>query len=238
VSADRTALFLDIDGTLVEYRPRPEDVTVDEELRDLLVAANHRLGGAIAFITGRMIEHVDRLFDPLRLPAAGVYGQEIRLTHHGNIQRVADLETLRPIAETLIGKFGEIPGVHFERKGSVLAIHTRAAPHALRPIVADVEDLLRDLADKYHVIVGNAGLEILPVGVLKSAAIERFMAVEPFASRAPVFVGDDASDESGFRYVNERGGVSVRVFPRGETDANYVLKDVVATRKWLAALLD
>ncbi len=237
LSADEIALFLDIDGTLIEHHPRPDGVFVDEKLRELLTAANARLDGAVAFVTGRMIEHVDRLFDPLKLPIAGVFGQEIRLTHHGKVETVADEQALQPLTDAVFRQFGGVEGVHFERKGSVLAIHTRAATHLLEEIVDAVRTELGKMDDKYFVMVGNAGLEILPVGALKSDAIESFMAIEPFASRTPVFVGDDVSDESGFRFVNKVGGVSVRVFPKGETEATFILQNVSATRAWLATLL-
>src|SRR3954451_7210064 len=83
------ALFLDIDGTLIEHQPHPDGVFVDEELRTLLVAAEERLGGAVAFITGRSVAMVDRLFAPLELPAAGLYGLEHRL-RPGDKATVAD----------------------------------------------------------------------------------------------------------------------------------------------------
>ena len=52
-----------------------------------------------------------------------------------------------------------------------------------------------------------------------------------------VFIGDDVSDESGFDYVNEINGISVRVKPLGETVASHVLSDVAAVRRWISALL-
>ena len=51
---------------------------------------------------------------------------------------------------------------------------------------------------------------------------------------AVIFIGDDVSDESGFSFVNKLGGMSIRVKPRGETDARYALPDVAAVRQWIA----
>ena len=53
LAGDRIALFLDIDGTLLEHQPHPEGVRVDDALRDLLIVRPERLDGAVAFITGR-----------------------------------------------------------------------------------------------------------------------------------------------------------------------------------------
>ncbi|TIN34803.1 MAG: trehalose-phosphatase, partial [Mesorhizobium sp.] len=81
----RWALFLDIDGTLLEHAAHPDSVAVSAELRSLLQAVEHRLDGALAFITGRSIAAVDRLFDPVKLRIAGLYGLEHRLTPSGKI---------------------------------------------------------------------------------------------------------------------------------------------------------
>ncbi len=231
------ALFLDIDGTLIEHGDHPEGIVADDELRDLLVAAEQRLGGAVAFITGRSIGMVDRLFQPLSLPVAGIYGLEHRLQPGGEAELADEPADLAAVAEALQAEFQETEGVYFERKGPVLAIHTRAAPDAFDAVKAASQKALGQLADGYRIVAGHAGLEFLPVGALKSAAIRRFMVVEPFVGRRPVFLGDDVSDESGFEFVNEAGGVSIRVRPTGATAASYALKDVAAVRKWISQII-
>ncbi|MBS3652212.1 trehalose-phosphatase [Pseudaminobacter sp. 19-2017] len=228
------ALFLDIDGTLIEHQPNPEGISVDPVLRELLISAGEAVDGALAFITGRTIAMVDRVFRPLELPVAGLYGLEHRMTPGGEIEAADEPEDMRAVADALEREFAENKGIYFERKGPVLAIHTRAAPEALERVKTAAEAALPSLSDGYRIVVGNAGLEFLPVNAMKSAAIDRFMQIEPFADRFPVFIGDDVSDESGFSFVNELGGMSIRVRPRGETEARYVLPDVAAVREWLA----
>jgi trehalose 6-phosphate phosphatase len=228
------ALFLDIDGTLLEHQPHPEGVFVDDELRDLLVAAAERLDGAVAFVTGRSVAMVDRLFQPLALPVAGLYGLEHRLMPGGEATAADEPADLAAVAEALEEEFRDTEGVYFERKGAVLAIHTRAAPHALPAVQGAAEQALPRLPEGYRIVAGHAGLELLPVEALKSAAIRRFMEIEPFRGRRPAFIGDDVSDESGFEHVNGIGGISVRVRPRGETAAGYVLDNVAAVRNWIS----
>ena len=234
---DRIALLLDIDGTLIEHQPHPDDVEMDEELHDLLVDAEEKLGGAVGFITGRMIDYVDRLFSPISLAMAGIFGLEIRLRPGGDVERVAEPEELTRVADALEKRFAHLEGLYFERKGPVLAVHARAVKHALTEINLAAEEALRELPANYRILPGNAGLEFMPVEALKGSAIKRLMAVEPFAGRTPVFIGDDTSDESGFRHVNEIGGISIRVFPKGETDAHYRLANVAAVRRWLRTVL-
>lgn len=230
---DNAALFLDIDGTLLEHQPHPEGVIADARLLEQLVALETRLDGALAFITGRSVAMADRLFAPLCLPIAGLYGLEHRLVAGGNTEAAREPEDIAAVAEALQAEFRDTKGVYFERKGPVLAIHTRAAPEALEAVRIAAELALPGLPAGYRIVAGNAGLEFLPKGALKSAAIHRFMQEKPFSGRSPVFIGDDISDESGFDHVNELGGLSIRVKPAGPTAARYTLEDVAAVRRWL-----
>lgn len=233
---DRLALFLDIDGTLVEHRPHPDDVAVGNELRMLIASLFDQLDGAVAFITGRNVRTVDRLFEPLKLPAAGLYGLEHRLAADGPVSLADEPEDLAGVADLLQARFHDEQGIYFERKGAVLAVHTRAAPHALPQVREAAEDALARLPEGYRIVTGNAGLEFLPVEAIKSAAIERFMMEPAFSGRSPVFIGDDVSDEAGFAYVNSQNGLSVRVSPKGETEAKCVLPSVDAVHEWLRSL--
>ena len=230
------ALFLDIDGTLLEHRPHPDDVSVDNRLRALLAAIAQTLGGAVAFVTGRNVAMVDRLFAPLHLPTAGLYGLEHRLTPDGPVERAEEPADLAAVADRLQHQFHTTEGIYFERKGAVMAVHTRAAPAAFPEVKAAAEEALSLLPEGYRIVAGHAGLEFVPLEALKSAAIERFMGVRPFADRRPVFIGDDVSDEAGFEYVNSRNGVSIRVRPQAATEARFALPDVASVHEWLAEL--
>jgi trehalose 6-phosphate phosphatase len=109
------ALFLDIDGTLLEHRPHPDDVSVDNRLRALLAAIAQTLGGAVAFVTGRNVAMVDRLFAPLHLPTAGLYGLEHRLTPDGPVERAEEPADLAAVADRLQHQFHTTEGIYFER---------------------------------------------------------------------------------------------------------------------------
>src|SRR5665647_1788794 len=76
---DSVCLFLDIDGTLLDFAARPEAVEVPSSLVSDLAGARNALSGAIAFVSGRTIRDLDHLFEPLRFIAAGVHGAEFRL---------------------------------------------------------------------------------------------------------------------------------------------------------------
>ena len=76
-------------------------------------------------------------------------------------------------------------------------------------------------------------LEIAPAAHSKGVAIETFLKEKPFAGRVPVFVGDDVTDEDGFRAVNEAHGISIRVGDIRQSAATYYLRDVAAVQPWL-----
>src|SRR5579864_4885229 len=59
---EHAALFLDVDGTLLDFAPRPGAVIVPPSLIEALARAEKVLGGALALISGRSIDDLDRLF--------------------------------------------------------------------------------------------------------------------------------------------------------------------------------
>jgi trehalose 6-phosphate phosphatase len=85
---------------------------------------------------------------------------------------------------------------------------------------------------------GKMVAELKQAGHSKATAIEALLASAPFAGRTPVFIGDDLTDESGFDFVNARGGVLIRVGSvEGTTSAaHFRLGDPAQLRQELAGL--
>jgi trehalose 6-phosphate phosphatase len=231
------AVFLDIDGTLLDLAPAPDAVHVDPALATLLPKVRRALGGALALITGRAITDVDRLFPGLRMAVAGQHGCERRDAFGGLHLHAPATETLARL-RTLFTDFARSQeGLLLEDKGSTLAVHFRKAPH----LAAHVHKTLHETVAKhgtraYRLQPGKMLLELRPDDRDKGKAIRDFMAEKPFKGRCPVFIGDDVTDEHGFDLINAIGGWSVKV-GRGATAARYRLPDVAAVRAWLGALV-
>src|SRR6202000_146122 len=122
------AILLDVDGTLLDIAPTPQAVHVPPTLRQSLAAVRERVGGALAPVSGRLISNLDSLFTPLRLPAVGGHGAELRPHGEGDTvdKRAYSLEPRLRAELAAIAKRHE--GVLFEDKGSSIALHYRTVP--------------------------------------------------------------------------------------------------------------
>ena len=231
--AGATALFLDFDGTLVDLADHPEGVAVAPGLLALLGGLERALGGALAIVTGRQIEVVDRFLAPLVLPVAGVHGLERRdaagRLHHPD----GDPQFVELLAERLAPLLARAPELVLERKRVSLAIHYRARPDLAADCRAALEAGLEGLGD-IALTEGKMVLEARPAGASKGTAVEAFLAEPPFAGRRPVVAGDDVTDEDAFAAVNAAGGVTIKIGP-GPTAARHRLADPAAFLGWLGA---
>ena len=230
---DGIALFLDLDGTLVDFASHPDDVVLLERTRNSLQRLHERLGGAVAIITGRDIETVDRITAPVHLPIAGVHGL-MRRDANGQVHHMAvDDEALERIRAQLDVWSKDHPGVLVERKPGAVALHYRKRP--------DLEDACAHLMDEmggglegFLLLRGKSVIELRGGGTDKGQAIRAFISEEPFAGRKPVFAGDDVTDEDGFEAVNAKDGITIKV-GEGKSVARYRAETVEAFTEWLAA---
>jgi trehalose 6-phosphate phosphatase len=232
LSADDTALFLDVDGTLLDIQQHPGDVTADAGLITLLKETSDKLSGALSLITGRALDDVDRIFSPVRFPVAGAHGAELRV--HPDDDGGSSAEQLPDHAMLALKTFAEQhPGLLLEEKHGGASLHYRRAPELQHACHAYVTELLDQLGAGYRLIAGKMVFELAPSTHHKGAAIESFLESAPFRGRTPVFLGDDVTDEDGFRAVNARHGISVLVGEPRNTEAGYYLSDTSAVREWI-----
>jgi trehalose 6-phosphate phosphatase len=230
----RWALFLDVDGTLVDFAAAPADVRLEPGLVARLGRLADALDGAVALVSGRPLAELDALFAPLVLPAAGLHGIERRDTA-GRVERHG-ARVPSAVRERLAGLLDVHAGLLLEDKGATVALHYRHAP-VLGPVVRDAaEAAAAGLGPEWHVQPGTFVYELKPAGVTKGTAVEAFVREPPFAGRRPVYVGDDLTDQHGIDAVERLGGEGIAVGPR--VAARWRLPDPPAARAWLAEVLD
>jgi len=225
-----TALFLDIDGTLLDMARTPDRVHVPDALRRALERLAGDLGGALAFVSGRSLDSIDTLFAPFRPAAIGAHGGEIRGVD-GQVARVAPLaDSVRAV---FTGLARAMPGLLLEDKTCALALHYRLAPEARPMLEAAMEKHAGLFADeKVNILHGKAVIEARPIGVDKGWAVTRLARQAPFAGRAVLVGGDDTTDLDVFRILPELGGRGFSV-GRHFPGAEYVFDTPHAVRQWL-----
>lgn len=232
--ARQTCLFLDVDGTLLHFGARPDDVHVDDELLLLLTRLQAYLGGALALVSGRPLAQIDRLFAPLRLPAAGLHGFERRCSAQRLHRPTLPAERLDAARAALQAATRLDLGIELEDKGVALALHYRGAPAAADEARALMQQVAAPLAPEFELLEGACVLELKPAAANKAIAIEAFMQEEPFAGRTPVYIGDDRTDFDGFGAVRRHAGLDIAVGDR--VPARWRLPDPAAVRDWLLRL--
>jgi trehalose 6-phosphate phosphatase len=206
------ALFMDLDGTLLDIAPSPERVVIPSDLVADLEAASNALGGALAIVTGRMMSEVDALLSPLRLPGAGEHGAVVRLPN-GQCEQI-DATVPSSWFEALTAVAAEKPGVFIERKRHSVVAHYRRSAHHEDFLRGFCGELVAGSESDFEILQCKMALEIRPCTANKARPVERLMGLKPFDGRRPVFVGDDVTDRDGFRAAVALGGDGYDVFLR------------------------
>ncbi|MGE3335541.1 MAG: trehalose-phosphatase [Rhodospirillaceae bacterium] len=230
------ALFLDFDGTLVEIAPTPNAVKVAPGLDALMAQVAWHLNGAVAVVTGRPIEAIDKHLKGAVRAVAGVHGAERRTALGHIIHAEIPAALLDPAREELSAFCRAHPGVRAEDKGISIALHFRAVPNLGAACRAIVDECAAASHGQLERLDGNMVVELKPAAVKKAAAMSAYMNEPPFAGRRPVFVGDDLTDESAFISVSQTNGYGVIVGARSPTAATSRLPSVAALHTWLTTL--
>ena len=211
---DRHALFLDLDGTLLDFAASPAEVETPPCLPSLLANLAAQRDGALAILSGRTLDDIDRAIPPgddgAVLPAGAEHGMILREpdgTVHRRDLASANRPSWRSALEDAVKKFG---GGWIEVKSRSLVAHFRAAP-ALGPTLRTLIDELVGDDETVEVLPAHMAWEIRPRGAGKGHALEWFMERTPFRGRIPVFVGDDVTDEDAIVKAREMGGAGLRV---------------------------
>ena len=222
----RPALFLDVDGTLLDIAPTPSSVVVPPELPDVLRRLRNTLGGALAVVTGRPVDQVDRLFGDAPYAVAGEHGGAIRHAPGAPVEHAAVANLPAGWLERAEHIAAGRPGVLLERKRRGFVLHFRQAPDEGPALRQAMLDILGGFENRFALLSGSMAWEMRPLGADKGTAVAGLMARPPFAGRVPVYIGDDVTDEDGMRAARAAGGIGLRVAE--------AFGDPAGVRAWLA----
>jgi trehalose 6-phosphate phosphatase len=238
----RPAVFLDYDGTMTPIVERPEDALLAHDTRRAL----ERLGAVcpVAVVSGRDLDDVRAMVGVPGIWYAGSHGFDI-LGPNGERHQmaIASLPALDAAERQLRAAVAEIPGARVERKRFAVAVHHRQVPADRVPDVASAVGRVAAEHPGLHRTGGKRVIELRPAVPWDKGKALRFV-LETLGldgpDVAPVYVGDDETDEDAFRAIADRGLTFV---VRGEDDerltaAHYSLAATGQVRDLLEALTD
>ena len=136
----------------------------------------------------------------------------------------------------LAQRLTQYPGVRLEDKELSLAVHFRSAPDAvLYELRSEVRNIVEMLGPEgLHVVEGSKVLELLPPEIRGKGTSVQVIASGFPRALLPIYIGDDASDESAFSALPS--GVTIRVGRGASTAACYTLRDTNEVRTFLGRL--
>ena len=229
------ALFLDLDGVLASMAPTPHAVMPHPRRTAVLVRLEKALQGRLAIVSGRTLSEIDRIVDGAVPSAAGVHGLE-RRRRDGTVERPPPSAGVTE-ALTAFRRFADNhPGVLVEDKTISAGLHYRQAPDSADAGLTMAREIAK--ATGLAMQPGHMVVELRTPGPDKGGAVAAFMDEPPFLGAIPVMLGDDLTDEAGFRAAEERGGYGVLVGPQRRTAARYGLDSVDDVLDWLEAVAD
>ena len=236
-------LLLDIDGTLSEFHPDPQQSFISNDNLAILAQLQNHI--PIWLVTGRSVADARRLTAPLKLPVIGSHGLQCDTLIDGYSLVDINLAQLQQINQSVVNATGDNPHWRIEQKPFGVALHFREHPELADKALTIMQAIGHDFND-WQLKAGKCVYELLPQGVDKGSAINHVLKhYHPHC--CPIFIGDDVTDEAGFIAVQSYGdtsnkkssdikGIGVKVGYE-PTHAHYYVSDVSAVTALLQGLL-
>lgn len=250
LSGSPCLILLDVDGTLAPIVERHDQAAVPPATQRIIATLASKPGVHIALVSGRSVADARRMVGVERVWAVGNHGSET-MTPDGNLaidpQVASYRSAIAQVASTLEPLIAMVPGVVLENKTWTLSVHYRLANPG---VVPRLRGAITELARRHslRVMEGKMIFEVRPpVQVDKGTAVVSLATqLGGFDEGASMlFIGDDTTDEDGFRVLRDRvpGAVTVRVFDgelaTADTAAEFMVQGTEGVRRmleWLAAL--
>ncbi len=238
VLSNNILLGLDFDGTLAPITAHPDHAAMPADTMKILSSLARRRKIRIAIVSGRSAKDIKARIGVPGVFYCGNHGLEIdgpgiRWTHAALRRSRAKLAALGcALREDLKGGAGEFL---VEDKGGSLSVHYRGVSPILVPLAHKIVlKNYRRLRGDFRLMPGKKVWEIVPRLVWSKGdallRIGRLTGCEKL-----IFVGDDRTDEEGFRTLRGRA-LTVRVARNGPSYAKFFLKDYRQVRAFLELL--
>lgn len=253
---DPLLIMLDIDGTLCEIVPRPEDARVPDATCDVLNQLAGLPAVRVALVTGRSVRDAGRMVPLTGVPIHGNHGFEVRHADGSTeaVATAAEMSAIGLAGTRLSRELGCFPGAFVEHKLHSLSVHHRHVDPECTP---DLVSMVSRVAAAHDLRVepGKAVLNVVPSRLVnKGTAVMRLVqelygfngtcGTYPDRDAGSIlFAGDDTTDEHAFHALaGIDGAVTVRIGQEtarcGCTAARYTLPDPAALLQLLECLRD
>ena len=220
-AAQNIALFLDFDGTLVDFRPRPHMVKLNARTRTVLRKLAAHRAVRVMVVSGRRRASLLRFVKVPRVVLHGLYGWENEAGLSLSSAVAGKISRVRAALASLPAK---APGIFIEEKGISLAVHFRdASAQSERHARAHLRKLLAVCRPHLGIIRAGNVWEVAPTHIHGKGHAVRKLLRELGAGFLPIYLGDDLTDEPAFRAL--RKGITILVGSRRPTGAHFSLRN-------------
>ena len=234
--AEKRAIFLDYDGTLVNFKNDPQAASPDEELHELITQLEEDKRNTVTIISGRDRDTLQKWLGNHQVNLIVEHGVWLKKLDE-DWQMLDNISsswkpTIRPILENFVDR---TPGTFIEEKNYSLVWHYRnAEPEQGELRANELKDELRNMIANHNleIMEGNKVIEVKAGGINKGVAASRFLRDNQYDFI--VAIGDDWTDEYMFREL-PTSAYTIKVGLK-KTAAAYKVESVKSVRNLLKAL--
>lgn len=235
LSQEHIQLFLDIDGTLSEFHPDPNQSYIHQNVLAKLDELTQYV--ELTLVTGRSVNQAMDLIRPYKFNVVGSHGIEYYTTqepHYHSLLNVVPSQ-FHQLKSMIEEKRTQYPHIRVEVKSHSVALHYREYPELQPKALQIVNEALLHFSSHFELKLGKCVYELVPCGANKGAAIQHILKNNPTPPSQAIFIGDDLTDEAGFITINQNNGLSIKV-GQGSTHARFRLHDVSEVHHFLEVL--
>ena len=230
--SNRRLIFLDYDGTLVDFTNDPQQAKPDQALLQLLKELAETEGNKLVLISGRDKQNLSRWFDQLGIDMSAEHGAFFKVDGHWEDHTGASKNWKKQIYSVLESMVERTPGSFIEEKEYSIAWHYRMIDKDLgAKRFREFRDVLQYLTANLNlqVMEGNKVVEIKNAGINKGKAAMRWFQQGKWDF--VMAIGDDVTDEDTFEALSSSAH-TIKV-GLGQTVARHHLVSVEDVRSLL-----
>ena len=217
-------IILDYDGTLVNFKDKPELALPDNNLINILNDLSNIKGMDIAIVSGRDKLFLEDNLGKLNINIIAEHGHFFKKKNKdwinlGNIDKVF-LNDIHAILQSFSDR---TPGTFTEKKESGLVWHFRKTdPELAIERVVEIETVLNSLlTDQFQILNLDKAIEVTSRKFDKGSAVNELTKNKKYDHI--VCIGDDVTDENMFKSLNENS-TTIKVGIKN-TQARYYIED-------------